>query len=123
MEPESVPVSLVAIVSFESVCSSNLPFGRHSLCKHLLSLSRNVPLKIKIKMLHTCVPDETGREIGPGDDRDIIWADMTLHSQRWSHIYLEKDRPSPFQLQGFSYHLLLLHSISYLLLGVTQNQI
>ncbi len=74
-------------------------------------------------MFHTCVPDETGREICPGDDRDIIWADMTLHSQRWSHIYIEKDRPSPFQLQDFSYHLPLLHSISYLLLGATQNQV
>ncbi|KAK0434436.1 hypothetical protein EV421DRAFT_1991890 [Armillaria borealis] len=112
--------SLWADVSFESVCSSNLPSGRQSLRKHLLSLSRNVPLKIRIKMLHPCLSDETHHPICSGDDRDIIWEDIALHSQRWSHIDLEKHGPSAFQ--DFSYQSPLLRSISYVLSGVTQTQ-
>ncbi|PBK61863.1 hypothetical protein ARMSODRAFT_1025403 [Armillaria solidipes] len=69
-------------------CSSSVPSGRHHLYTHLLSLSGDLPLKINMRMI--CLPSigMSHRQICSGDDRDIVWEDITLHSHQWSHINL-----------------------------------
>ncbi len=107
--------SLWTDIFLESVCSSNLPPGRSSLRKHLLSLSRSSPLKIRIAMIHPRDVDPGDhyffhREVCPGDDRGIVWEDIILHSHRWSHIALST-QGSVAALRSFSCHLPCLRSL------------
>ncbi len=72
---------------------SDLSSGQHNLRKHLLPLSEDLPQRIYI-IIHihyrrTGIPGQ----VFSGDDTDIIWEDIALHSHRWSHI-------TPFILGG-----------------------
>ncbi len=107
--------SLWTDIFLESACSSNLPPGRSSLRKHLLSLSRSSPLKIRIAMIHPRDVDPGDHyffhsEVCPGDDRGIVWEDIILHSHRWSHIALST-QGSVAALRSFSCHLPCLRSL------------
>ncbi|PBK84056.1 hypothetical protein ARMGADRAFT_616957 [Armillaria gallica] len=93
---------------------SDLSSGQRNLRKHLLSLSEDSPLRIYI-IIHihyhrTGLPGQ----VCSGDDRDIIWEDIALHSHRWSHITLFILGGSLSAFQNFSRNSPLLHSLSLL---------
>ncbi|SJL14465.1 uncharacterized protein ARMOST_17922 [Armillaria ostoyae] len=69
--------------------------GKHRLCRKLLSLSGNLPLRITVRA---------------GDNRDVILKDITLQSHRWFHMDLIIEGPMS-TFQSVPYHLPLLRSL------------
>ncbi len=102
---------------------SGLSSSQRNLRKHLLSLSEDLPLRIYI-IIHihhrrTGIPGQ----VCSGDDRDIIWEDIALHSHRWSHITLFILGRSLSAFQNFSRNLPLLRSLSLLAPDLTNPHI
>ncbi|KAK0434447.1 hypothetical protein EV421DRAFT_2039625 [Armillaria borealis] len=103
---------------------SHLSSGQRNLRKHLLSLSGDLPLRMDVMIIHihhhsTGIPGQ----VCPGDDRDIIWDDIALHSHRWSHITLSIQGGPLSAFQNFSRKLPLLRSLSLSASGLTNYHI
>ncbi|KAK0434418.1 hypothetical protein EV421DRAFT_1839740 [Armillaria borealis] len=68
------------------------------------------------------IPRMPHRQICSGDDRDIIWEDITLHSHRWSHISLIINELVP-AFQNSSCHFPLLRSVFLMTFKLTSPHI
>ncbi len=106
----AVSRSLWTNISLMSMRPSYTSSSQRNLYTYLLSLSGDSPLNICMKIIHSHFTVLVHRLLNSGDDRDIIWEDLVLHSHRWSHVTLAMGGPMP-TFQAFPCHLPLLRSL------------